>query len=234
MNRLMKMLFTAAFVMLLVFAAKPMDAQATADPLTQGTGVFPDGFDPAYYAVKYPDVAAVMGKDPMMLYNHYTLFGKKEKRYKNAQEEMAALAKLTPQAPVPAAAPAAPAAVPGNTYIDVNISTQTLTYMVNGQVALSTPVVTGHGGRSTPIGTYPITSMVPGTRLKGPTWDVWVDRWMRIGNTHCGLHDASWRGAFGGTVYMTNGSHGCVNLPHDVALVLYNMIQVGTVVNIHY
>ncbi|MCR4586063.1 MAG: L,D-transpeptidase, partial [Lachnospiraceae bacterium] len=196
--------------------------------------VYPDGFDPVYYANKYPDVKAVCGNDAALLYSHYTMFGKSEKRFKNAQEEKAA----TPAAPAAQTAntalPAVDTSVLGKTYIDVCISTQTLTYVVDNKVVLATPVVTGKGGRSTPIGIYPITGMVPGTRLIGPTWDVWVDRWMRLGDTHCGLHDASWRSAFGGTVYLTNGSHGCVNLPHDVAIVLYSMVVPGTLVNLHY
>jgi lipoprotein-anchoring transpeptidase ErfK/SrfK len=36
-----------------------------------------------------------------------------------------------------------------------------------------------------------------------------------------GLHDASWRTTFGGNIYQTNGSHGCVNLPEDAAQVIY-------------
>ena len=36
-----------------------------------------------------------------------------------------------------------------------------------------------------------------------------------------GLHDAPWRGSFGGSIYLTNGSHGCVNLPADAARQIY-------------
>ena len=237
MKKVFKMMLAALLLGITVFIASGNCASAaelTSDPTA---GAYPDGFDPVYYANKYPDVKAVFGNDAALLYSHYTMFGKAEKRYKNAQEEKAATAAAAPAvtAAQPAAAlPAVDTSVLGKTYIDVCISTQTLTYVVDNKVVLATPVVTGNRGRSTPIGIYPITNMVAGTRLVGPTWDVWVDRWMRIGDTHCGLHDASWRGAFGGTVYMTNGSHGCVNLPHDVAIVLYSMIVPGTLVNIHY
>ena len=27
------------------------------------------------------------------------------------------------------------------------------------------------------------------------------------------MHDATWRGKFGGQIYKTSGSHGCINLP---------------------
>ena len=43
-----------------------------------------------------------------------------------------------------------------------------------------------------------------------------------------GLHDATWRGAFGGSIYLYGGSHGCVNLPPKAAATLYNNVTVGT------
>lgn len=235
MKKLVKMMLAAAFINFAFFMADCGYVKAEEPAANPTATVFPDGFDPAYYANKYADVKAVFGNDAQLLYNHYVMFGKKENRYKNLAEELAATAAVAPKAATAAttALPAVDTSVLGKTYIDVCISTQTLTYVVDNKVVLTTPVVTGNGGRSTPIGVYPITGMVAGTRLKGPTWDVWVDRWMRIGDTHCGLHDASWRGAFGGTVYLTNGSHGCVNLPHDMAVVLYSMIVPGTLVNIH-
>ena len=43
-----------------------------------------------------------------------------------------------------------------------------------------------------------------------------------------GLHDASWRSSFGGSIYKRSGSHGCVNLPTWEAPELYDLISVGT------
>lgn len=118
------------------------------------------------------------------------------------------------------------------TYIDVSIDTQTLVYYLNGVPALITPCVTGQPGRGTPRGVFAINSCIPGKYLTGPTWHVWVNRWMRFcGN--CGIHDASWRKSFGGDIYKTNGSHGCVNIPHDQAVQLYSMVGVGTPVIVH-
>ena len=132
-----------------------------------------------------------------------------------------------PTIPVEEAAPA-----PLLTYIDISIDNQVLAYYVNGSPVLITPCVTGSPGRSTPRGVFQINSCVPGKRLKGPTWNVWVDRWMRFcGN--CGIHDAKWRKSFGGDIYKKNGSHGCVNIPHDQALLLYSMVGVGTPVIVH-
>lgn len=46
-------------------------------------------------------------------------------------------------------------------------------------------------------------------------------------NGGIGLHDANWRGSFGGTIYQTSGSHGCVNLPPDRAKILYGLVEKG-------
>ena len=120
----------------------------------------------------------------------------------------------------------------GMTYIDVSLDNQILTYFVNGSPVITTPCVTGGPKNSTPRGVFAINSMVPGKYLTGPTWHVWVNRWMRFYGS-CGIHDASWRRKFGGNIYRSNGSHGCVNIPPSVANQLYSMVGLGTVVIVH-
>ena len=44
-------------------------------------------------------------------------------------------------------------------------------------------------------------------------------------NGGIGLHDATWRSQFGGNIYVSNGSHGCVNLPYKVAEIIFNNID---------
>lgn len=41
------------------------------------------------------------------------------------------------------------------------------------------------------------------------------------------MHDAKWRSSFGGSIYKTGGSHGCINLPHSVAKKIYENIASG-------
>ncbi|WP_026664354.1 L,D-transpeptidase [Butyrivibrio sp. FC2001] len=193
-----------------------------------------DGFDANFYAQKYPDVVAVFGNDPAALYNHYVTYGAKEGRSQNQAEDTAKYQAMLSgeSAPQAAAAPAAVAGLPYNTYIDVDIDAQTMTYYENGQVALQSPIVSGNPnrGNGTPRGTYTIQSHIAGKRLIGPTWNVWVDRWMQFtpNPCHIGLHDATWRSSFGGEIYKSNGSHGCVNLPHDIAVALFDRVNVGT------
>ena len=173
------------------------------------------GFDPVYYAAKYPDVVAAVGDSQKALINHYITFGVNEGRFQNAEEEAA-------QTPL-------------NTYIDVDLTNQNVRYILNGETVWESPCVSGDTskGRSTPTGVFAVYGHVAGTYLTGPTWHNWVDYWMPFSRGGCGLHDATWRRKFGGTIYKTNGSHGCVNLPHDKAEELFNMISIGTVVVVH-
>lgn len=179
------------------------------------TTSYASGFDPVYYAEKYPDVAAEVGTSQKALIKHYLTFGIGEGRFQNAAEEEAG--------------------TPLNTYIDVDIENQTVRYILDGNEVFNEPCVTGDvsKGRSTPTGVFAIYAHVPGQYLTGPTWKNWVDYWMPFSPGGCGLHDATWRGKFGGTIYKTAGSHGCVNLSHEAAKNLFNMVNIGTVVIVH-
>ena len=59
---------------------------------TNGVKVMPDGnkFDAGFYATRYPDIAAVLGTDEAVLYNHYVLCGIKEGRlpYAGAEQDL--------------------------------------------------------------------------------------------------------------------------------------------------
>ncbi|MGN0286056.1 MAG: L,D-transpeptidase family protein [Atopobiaceae bacterium] len=130
-------------------------------------------------------------------------------------------------------------------YVDVDLDAQyARMYDQDGTVLWESAIVSGNAseGRSTPTGTYYIDSyMTQDTTLIGadedldgdPDYQSHVDYWMPfIGNAYA-FHDASWRSNFGGKIYQTNGSHGCVNLPHQKAQDLYGIVQVGDQVYIH-
>ena len=123
-----------------------------------------------------------------------------------------------------------------SSYLDVDIDNQLVRYYVNGEVVYECSCVTGDAtlGRDTPKGTFQLTSHDRGARLQGPTWDCYVSYWMRFYDG-CGFHDATWRDAseFGGTTYMGNGSHGCVNLTYTDAENIFNLVNVGTTVIVH-
>ena len=113
-------------------------------------------------------------------------------------------------------------------YIEISLAGQHVYVFMGGEMVFDTPCVTGcvANGHSTPSGIYRISYLERDTYLVGPDWKSFVNYWMPF-NGSIGLHDASWRGSFGGSIYYYNGSHGCVNLPCDAAATIYNMIYPG-------
>jgi lipoprotein-anchoring transpeptidase ErfK/SrfK len=51
---------------------------------------------------------------------------------------------------------------------------------------------------------------------------------MPIDWTGVGSHDSNWQPAYGGELWKTVGSHGCVNTPPGVMAELFDMVEVGT------
>lgn len=118
-----------------------------------------------------------------------------------------------------------------HTYVEVKISTQKLVYYVKKKPVLTTDVVTGQNG-ATKTGNFKILRKTKDQWLVTKTYRSKVKYWMAYDGISYGLHDASWRKKFGGKIYKTNGSHGCVNLPTSAAEKLFSMIEVGTPVYI--
>ena len=116
----------------------------------------------------------------------------------------------------------------GDTYVEINLTAQHLFFYKDGSLVVESDFVSGNlsKGWGTPAGTYPLTYKQRDAILKGEGYRTPVDYWMPF-NGGIGMHDATWRGSFGGTIYKTSGSHGCVNLPHSVAKKIYENIQPG-------
>lgn len=130
----------------------------------------------------------------------------------------------------------------GNTYVEVDLTNQYMYLFVNGSVVTSSPIVTGKPseGSATPQGVYSIRYCKRNAVLRGPKkpdgtyeWESPVDFWMPF-NGAIGLHDATWQSSFGGNRYLTHGSHGCVNLPYNIAETVFNNVSAGTPVVCHY
>lgn len=119
----------------------------------------------------------------------------------------------------------------GNTYIEISIKQQRMWFYIDGELYVETPVVTGNvGAYSTPTGSYKIWQRQSPATLTGPTWSSYVTYWLAFTYSGCGIHDASWRSAseYGGTTYMGNGSHGCVNTPYSAVKKIYSKAKIGT------
>jgi len=115
-----------------------------------------------------------------------------------------------------------------NTYVEVDIANQQMTYYKDGELIVNTDVVTGRVGASrTPTGLYYSHDKRVNRWLVGDDYCVFVKYWIRIWKAY-GLHDASWRTIFGGDQYIVNGSHGCVNTPEEAMAKIYENIVDGT------
>ncbi len=123
----------------------------------------------------------------------------------------------------------------GTTYIEVDMTNQKMYYYKNGQIVVQTDVVTGNTSlsRGTPQRVCYVYFKQRNRVLRGEDYQTPVSYWMAVyGNI--GIHDASWRGSFGGTIYKRNGSHGCINTPTKAVSQLYDMVEVGTPVIMFY
>ena len=122
-----------------------------------------------------------------------------------------------------------------NTFVEVNLTNQTVVYYKNGELITQGNVVTGNvsQGHATPSGVYRLDWKAKDFVLRGDGYASPVSFWMPF-NGGIGLHDASWRSNFGGSIYKTNGSHGCVNMPYSVAQAIYNNIEDKTTIICSY
>jgi lipoprotein-anchoring transpeptidase ErfK/SrfK len=119
-------------------------------------------------------------------------------------------------------------------WFEVNLSEQYMTVWNGDHVLLGTYVSTGVPGLDTPTGTFYVNSKLESQTMEGVIGgeyynvpDVpWVMYFTDEGHA---LHGTYWHSNFG-----TPMSHGCVNLPMDVAEYLYSITPIGTRVEIHY
>ncbi len=116
----------------------------------------------------------------------------------------------------------------GNTYVEIDLTKQHIWFYKNGSLIVEGDIVTGNvsSGHTTPKGIYELKYKAKNVVLRGPGYAAPVVFWMPF-NGGIGMHDANWRSVFGGNIYKTNGSHGCINCSHNVANAIYNNIEQG-------
>ena len=124
----------------------------------------------------------------------------------------------------------------GNTYVELDLSAQHLWYYKDGALLMESDLVSGtynDASRRTPAGVYSLAYKQRNQVLRpapnpdgGYDYETPVSYWMPF-NGGIGLHDANWRGKFGGNIYKNSGSHGCINLPVSFAGKFYESIEAG-------
>jgi hypothetical protein len=116
----------------------------------------------------------------------------------------------------------------GNTYVEIDLTNQHLWFYKNGTLISQGDIVTGNvsSNHKTPGGIYKLKYKQKDAVLRGVDYASPVTFWMPF-NGGIGIHDANWRDSFGGNIYRTNGSHGCINSPYYLAKAIFNNIEAG-------
>lgn len=123
----------------------------------------------------------------------------------------------------------------GSSYVEADMTHQHLYLYQDGQLVLESDFVSGDmtNGNRTPEGIFGITYKTMNAVLRGADYVTPVTYWMPFYGNY-GMHDATWRDTFGGDIYLTNGSHGCLNLPLEKAGEIYQYMTEGFPVICYY
>ncbi len=130
----------------------------------------------------------------------------------------------------------------GKTYVEIDLTNQTLWYYEDGELKLESLIVSGQTtsqARTTEAGVYRVWFKATDYRMKasnsdGESWDSTCSYWTSVSPVGIGLHDTQHRTAFGGEIYKTNGSQGCINMPLDKAKYVYDNVDYDTPVVMYY
>jgi hypothetical protein len=122
-----------------------------------------------------------------------------------------------------------------DTYVEIDLTQQHLWFYKDKSLVIDGDIVSGNAGGSlaTPEGIYKLRARVRNAVLRGPGYAAPVSFWMPF-NGGIGMHDATWRRAFGGNIYKGDGSHGCINCSYSLAETIFENIEVGTPVICFY
>lgn len=123
----------------------------------------------------------------------------------------------------------------GNTYVEIDYTNQHLWYYKDGALITETDIVSGNLTRhnGSVDGVFKIVYKQRDATLVGEDYESKVDYFMPFAY-NIGIHDAKWRSSFGKNIYKTSGSHGCINVPAEIAQTIYENIESGTPVIAYY
>lgn len=105
----------------------------------------------------------------------------------------------------------------GDTYIEISIQDQHMWMYIDGVLECDTDVTTGTDQPSTrtPTGMFHTMDFNTEYTMHGSYGTAFSHYFIRVTPSGVGIHDSSWRSKYGGTEYIRNGSHGCINTPYD-------------------
>lgn len=132
----------------------------------------------------------------------------------------------------------------GDVYIEISIQEQMMWCYKDGSVLVETPIVTGMESNeeyATPRdGCWHIYRKATKYTIKGPTlengepeYTEFAQYWLPFYGS-VGIYDKESRGdAFGGDIYVNDGSHGSVQAPLEAVKQIYDVVKVGTPVIVY-
>ena len=116
----------------------------------------------------------------------------------------------------------------GHNYIEVDIARQKVYLFENSENVFEADCVTGTiGTTDTATGVFQVANksapaVLSDTDKSGNKYEQPVNYWVCFNPMRgMGFHDAPWRGGFGGDIYKSWGSHGCVNMAEEDAKRIY-------------
>lgn len=114
----------------------------------------------------------------------------------------------------------------GDSYVEINLTAQHLFLYKDGELIIDSDFVSGNISKDngSPTGAFGITYTQKDATLRGADYETPVSYWMPFAG-NVGMHDAAWRSRFGGSIYKYGGSHGCINLPVNVAQVIFEKVE---------
>ena len=101
--------------------------------------------------------------------------------------------------------------------ITVNLSHQRARLQIDGETKMTTSISTGREGYATPAGRYVITNKY--REWNSTIYKVPMPYFLRLNCSPIGLHS--------GYVTGRPASHGCIRLPHEMAVQFYKLTRVG-------
>ncbi|MBM2821230.1 MAG: hypothetical protein HW405_990 [Candidatus Berkelbacteria bacterium] len=114
-------------------------------------------------------------------------------------------------------------------YIDINLSEQTLYAFEGNTIVNQFLISSGKRGYATPTGEYSVWGKTRSQLMDGPDYYLPNVPWISWFNGEISIHGTYWHDNFG-----TPMSHGCINASIPDAEWVYNFIEVGSPVYVHY
>ena len=115
----------------------------------------------------------------------------------------------------------------GDSYFEISLDEQHIWLYIDNQLIADTDIVTGllNTKYETPKGLYYVRSLNRKYNMNYDDGSAVCDYFILITPNGIGIHDSKKRQHFGGDIYKTNGSHGCINTPPVIAELFFETLS---------